>query len=149
MAHVAGQRSAPEGRRFRSAVVEEEESFSEHGASALPIELLCAYMARRICGRLLRVPVERNARSRGVPLVRRAWRVDAREWRSFAADDSFPRQYRGTWKDVFGVDGGRAEYRADAEVPRVGGGGAGEVRERPVTVTEGPARLHARISRGA
>ncbi len=104
-----------------------EEDCAGDGASALPVELLHAHMERRLCGGILRVSVERDAGRQCVPVVRGAWRADARQRRALPQDGAVEGIYRGAGEDVRGVAGRRADSRADAEAARAGGGWGREV----------------------
>jgi peptidyl-dipeptidase Dcp len=84
---LSGDGAGGEARCIREGGAGAQAHCAGHGAAALPLELLPAYLGWRLRGGLLRVPVERDAGRRRVPVVRRPRRPhDARQRRSLPQD---------------------------------------------------------------
>ena len=127
MAYHRADGAIAESGHVRAGGAGAEEDGAGYGASALPVELLHAHLERRLPGGILRLPVERDAGRRCVPVVCDTWRADAGQWRALPKDGAVAGIYPGAGANVCGMAGGRAECRADAEGARTGGEESREV----------------------
>ena len=82
---------------FETEALKKTQLSLSYCAAALPLQLFCAHLGRRLRRRILRLSVGRDARRRRLPVVRRPRRFDPGEWRPFPPDDSFARQHRRPW----------------------------------------------------
>ncbi len=105
--------------------------------------LLPAYLGEWVFGRLLRVPVERDAGRRCIPVVRGPRRTDAGEWRPVPQDGAVEGQHRGPGEGVLRVAGWGADYSTDVEGPRAGRGYGCEVERLSRCPTSQKARCGA------
>jgi peptidyl-dipeptidase Dcp len=106
---------------FEKAALEQT-PVADDRAATLPVELLCAHLEHRLRGGILRVPVERDAGRRRVPVVRRPRRADAGERRPVPRDGAVEGKHGRPGESIFGVAGRGAEHGADVEGPGIGGG---------------------------
>src|SRR6185312_412825 len=87
-------------------------------AAALPLQLLPAHLEQRLLGRLLRLPVDADARRRRLRVVQGTRRADPRQRPALPRHGALARQQRGTVQAVQGLARPRPQHRADADRPR-------------------------------
>ena len=95
VAHASGQRSAAEAGCVRDRSAATNPPLDQLRAAALPFQLLQPHLGQRICGRLLRLPLDPDAGRRCLSMVRRPRRPDARQRRPLPRNGVLARQYRG------------------------------------------------------
>ena len=112
---------------FETQALKKTQLSDQLRAAALPLQLFFAHLEYGLCGGLLRLPVERDARRRCLPVVRGSRWPDARQRRPFSPDGAVARQHGRSRQDVRGMARQGTVHRADAEVPRLGAGQRGEI----------------------
>src|SRR5258708_16073291 len=127
MALPFSRRPAAEPRRVREAGARQDTPQCELRATPLSLQLLQPYLGERIQRRLLRLSVDRDARRRRLPMVRRARRTYPRQWRSLSPDDPFAGKYRRPRQNVRELARRTTQCEGDAEVPGAGGICSGQI----------------------
>jgi NAD(P)-dependent dehydrogenase (short-subunit alcohol dehydrogenase family) len=117
VAHAAGRRGQAGCRRVRSQCAEEGRVHPAAGAAALPLELLPAHLGQRLRRRLLRLPVDADARFGRLRVVQGARRPDPRKRADLPRQDPLARQYGRSGEALPRFPRQGSLDRADAEGP--------------------------------
>src|SRR6266481_4028462 len=127
MALSLSRRPSAEPRRVREAGARQDTPQRKLRAAPLSLQFLQPYLGERIQRRLLRLSVDRDARGRWLPVVRRTRRTYPRQRRSLSPDGPLSGKYRGPRQNVRELARRTTQCEGDAEAPGAGGIGSGQI----------------------